>query len=138
MPANKPATTPILLDTCAVITLALEGADHIVPATRALLEDEKTVRYVSTLSIQEIAQKVNRQRLALTEDLLDQILDDLSATILPYGEKHSRRLFGLPLHAEHADPIDRMLICTALVENIPIVTSDRFFSLYNGVKVIPL
>ncbi len=44
------------------------------------------------------------------------------------------RLFQLPLH--HSDPIDRILIATALVEDIPIIGGDRLFKRYTGLKII--
>jgi PIN domain nuclease of toxin-antitoxin system len=44
------------------------------------------------------------------------------------------KLFGLPQH--HRDPFDRMLIATALAEDIPVVTSDRRFKDYRGLRVI--
>jgi hypothetical protein len=34
------------------------------------------------------------------------------------GLRHAYRLFTLPLH--HADPFDRMIIATALVEDVPL------------------
>jgi PIN domain nuclease of toxin-antitoxin system len=34
----------------------------------------------------------------------------------------------LPVH--HNDPFDRMIICQAIIENIPIITYDNKFSLY--------
>lgn len=126
----------LLLDTSCIIRLSHEGAAGVDRRTLALLESEDVTRYVSSLSIQEIAQKVNRGRLAMSEHDIDRVLFDLSAEVLPYTERHARRLYGLPLH--HADPIDRMLICTSLVENLPVVTSDEVFRLYKGVRVLPL
>lgn len=49
-----------------------------------------------------------------------------------YGQ--SLRLFGLP--AYHGDPFDRMLIATALAEDVAIVAGDREFKKYKGVRVI--
>jgi PIN domain nuclease of toxin-antitoxin system len=36
----------------------------------------------------------------------------------------------------HRDPFDRMLIATALAENIPIVAAERSFKRYRALKVI--
>jgi PIN domain nuclease of toxin-antitoxin system len=44
------------------------------------------------------------------------------------------RLFDLPTH--HADPFNRQIIAQALVENIPMVTPDEAFNLYEGLKVL--
>lgn len=43
-------------------------------------------------------------------------------------------MFDLPLH--HRDPFDRMLIATALSEDVPIVSLDSEFKAYWGLKVI--
>ena len=53
---------------------------------------------------------------------------------IPYTARHAMQLFDLPLH--HYDPFDRMLIATALVEGVPVVTGDREFKRYRGLSVI--
>jgi PIN domain nuclease of toxin-antitoxin system len=40
----------------------------------------------------------------------------------------------MPVH--HRDPFDRQIIAQALTEGIPVVTPDRRFSAYQGLKVI--
>jgi PIN domain nuclease of toxin-antitoxin system len=40
------------------------------------------------------------------------------------------------LPAHHGDPFDRMLIATALAEDIAIVARDREFRKYKGLRVI--
>lgn len=58
----------------------------------------------------------------------------IAAAILPFTLQHAYRLFSLPLH--HRDPFDRMLIATALVEDIPLAGSDKEFKKYRGLRVI--
>jgi PIN domain nuclease of toxin-antitoxin system len=57
-----------------------------------------------------------------------------SISSLPFDADHALRLYGLPCH--HRDPFDRMLIATALAEDIPLIGSDRLFKRYKGLKVI--
>lgn len=45
-----------------------------------------------------------------------------------------RKLFELPLL--HREPFDRMLIATALAEDVPLVSIDRQFPKYKGLRVI--
>jgi hypothetical protein len=59
---------------------------------------------------------------------------DLRLRVLPYGAEHAFRRFDLPAH--HADPFDRQIIAQALVENVPVVTPDEAFNLYEGLKVV--
>jgi PIN domain nuclease of toxin-antitoxin system len=99
-----------------------------------LLEDPHTALFISSLSITELAIKSNKGRSALSREDVEEIIDDLKATVLPFGANHALRLFGLPLH--HGDPFDRMLIATALAEEMPIVARDDEFKKYKGLRVI--
>ena len=54
--------------------------------------------------------------------------------ILPFTADHAFRVFDLPMH--HRDPFDRQIIAQALVEKISIVTPDREFVRYEGLRVI--
>jgi PIN domain nuclease of toxin-antitoxin system len=54
--------------------------------------------------------------------------------VLPYTGEHALWLFDVPSHK--ADPFDRQIIRQALVENVPVVTPDEAFGLYEGLKVI--
>ena len=44
------------------------------------------------------------------------------------------RLRDLPLH--HRDPFDRLLIAQALDNDLTLVTHDRAFAAYEGLKII--
>lgn len=59
---------------------------------------------------------------------------DLRLRVLPYTAEHASWLFDLATH--HADPFDRQIIAQALAENVPIVTPDEAFRLYEHLKVI--
>ena len=63
-----------------------------------------------------------------------QAIRDLRLEVIPFGPDHALRMYGLPPH--HRDPFDRMLIATALAEEIPLIGSDRLFKRYKGLKVI--
>ncbi|MBV8706828.1 MAG: PIN domain-containing protein [Acidobacteriaceae bacterium] len=67
---------------------------------------------------------------------IEQIINDLGLTTIPFFVRHAMHLYGLPLH--HKEPFDRMLIAVALAEKVPIVTSDREFVKYSdvGLEVI--
>ena len=49
-------------------------------------------------------------------------------TPLPIDHWHALRVAALPQH--YRDPFDRLLIAQAQIEDIPIVTADPAFSLY--------
>lgn len=52
---------------------------------------------------------------------------------LPISMRHAQVAADVPLH--HKDPMDRLLIGQAAIENMTIVTADNAFSSYN-VKVL--
>jgi PIN domain nuclease of toxin-antitoxin system len=49
--------------------------------------------------------------------------------LLPIRYEHILQLEKLPLH--HGDPFDRLLIAQAKAENLPILTADKMFKLYD-------
>ena len=124
----------VLFDTTALYVAAGVGGVTFTPKVRRLLEDPETVRIVSPVSFSEIAIKANRGLTPLTREHIEKLIIDLDLTVLPITAEHSFRLFGLPSH--HGDPFDRMLIATALAEDVAIVASDREFKKYKGVRVI--
>jgi PIN domain nuclease of toxin-antitoxin system len=63
-----------------------------------------------------------------------QAIGDLRLQVIPFAPDLAFRLYGLPPH--HRDAFDRMLIATALAEDIPLIGSDRQFKKYKGLKVI--
>lgn len=103
---------------------------------RTLLSASSTVRLLSSVSITEIVLKTALGKLNIPEPSLDQLICDLQLTMLPHTPTHARRMYGLPMH--HREPFDRMLIAVALVEDIPIVTSDKDIEKYSdmGLKVV--
>jgi len=101
---------------------------------RALLAADDTDGVVSAISLTEIAVKSGCGKLQMGEAEVREAVRDLRLTMLPFTPQHAYRLFSLPLH--HRDPFDRMLIATALAEEIPLIGSDRLFKRYKGLKVI--
>lgn len=117
----------ILLDTCALLFIALgkgisEAADKAVGASAS-----RGSLYVSPMSAWEIGKGVSRRRLSLPMEPLsffdgfmerfEAKLSDLTPEILI----HSSLMPGEP----HKDPMDRILVATARLKNMILVTSDR-------------
>ena len=124
----------VLLDTTALYVAG--GISDLVftPKVQHLLEDPDTVRLVSPISFIEIAMKSNRGLTPFTHKHLETLVYDLDLTVLPISAEHSMGLFDLPAH--HHDPFDRALIAIALAESVPIVTKDREFKKYKGLRTI--
>ena len=96
--------------------------------------NESTIRELSAVSLSEIAIKTALGKLDWRKENATTALSDLRLRVLSYMATHAYALFNLPLH--HRDPFDRQMIAQALAENIPIVTSDRIFRRYRGLKII--
>ena len=123
----------LLLDTASFIWAA-RIPERLTPQALEVIESPDAKRIISALSISEIAIKHAKGTLIFSrEDVLTAIAD-LGLQVLAYQDDHAFRMFGLPLH--HKDPFDRQIIAQALAEDLPVVTADRSFSLYDGLKVI--
>ncbi len=122
----------VLIDTEVLIS-AYTGAG-MPRKVQALLAEEANEILLSSVSIMEIAMKNGVGKLQMGEAETKQAVRDLRFAMLSFTPQHALRLFDLPPH--HRDPFDRMLIATALTEEIPLVGSDRKFKSYKGLHVI--
>ena len=123
----------LLLDT-AVLIFAVEAPDRLSRRATAALKNPENVRELSSISLAEIAVKSSLGKLSISAPLARQALDDLEVRVLPFTSDHAFRLFELPVH--HRDPFDRQIIAQALSEDIAVVTPDRQFRSYKGLKLI--
>jgi PIN domain nuclease of toxin-antitoxin system len=86
---------------------------------------------LSIASFWEIIIKVQSRKLNLPRPAGPYVLSKLAENrieCLPITIDHLLALEGLPMH--HRDPFDRILIAQSLEENLPVVTSDPWFSQY--------
>ena len=123
----------LILDTVTFIWAA-SAPERLSRAAMSALRKGTAVREISVISLTEIALTQIRGKLSFGKaDALAGVAD-LRLRVLPYGSEHALRLFDLPTH--HADPFDRQIIAQALAENIPVVTPDEAFTLYEGLRVV--
>ena len=123
----------LLLDT-AVLVFAVASPERLSKRAVAALQDPGNVRELSTVSLTEIAVKTTLGKLDISAAIARQAILDLDIRILPFSAEHAYRLFDLPPH--HRDPFDRQIIAQALCEEIPVVTSDKLFGVYRGLRII--
>lgn len=121
-----------LLDTHCLIWFQ-EANPKIPDAVMKLIRNADNIIFFSQLSLYEIAikQKIGKlpQFLATITEVYQQALKD-NFTFLPIDNKHLEAYKNIPLLEEHRDPFDRLLIATAYVENIEVMTGDKNFGLY--------
>ncbi len=112
-----PLSRSLLLDTH--ILLWLRGHHGLLSDGEQRLIDQASVRYVSAVSLWEIAILANLGRVPADERhyTLPQGLE-----LLPLEGRHCRELSSLPLI--HRDPFDRMLIAQARADDLMLLTRD--------------
>ena len=123
----------IILDTVTFIW-AVSTPERLSRAAMSALRKGNAVREISSVSLAEIAVKQTRGKLTFVRADAMAGVADLQLRVLPYTAEHAFRLFDLPTH--HVDPFDRQIIAQALVENVPVVTPDEAFRLYQDLKVV--
>jgi PIN domain nuclease of toxin-antitoxin system len=124
----------VILDTCALLWLA-EGGRRLSAAARKGVGEAPFVAVV-TITGFEIGLKVRQGKLVLpapTTEWLDTILEHHALGVLPLDLRVCVAATELPLL--HRDPCDRLIIATAKLERMPVVTADPRFASY-GIEVI--
>jgi PIN domain nuclease of toxin-antitoxin system len=124
----------ILLDTHALLWF-IEGDSQLSQNAKKLIEDPKNEVYVSHISFFEISIKLKIGKLQLLKSLRGIYDDALTAGIelLDLEFEHIENYQSVPLIADHRDPFDRILIATALHENLSIITIDEKFENYKHI-----
>lgn len=131
----------VLVDTNGLL-FALLTPERLSPRARRVLEDRTSALLWSAASTWEVVVKARLGKLDLGGDVatvLGEQLLRLGMRILPVEQAHSLRVASLPdvdwvdaygSARRHADPFDRLLVAQALVEGLPILTSDDQFDRY--------
>jgi PIN domain nuclease of toxin-antitoxin system len=120
----------LLLDTHTLLW-AMEAPANLSPLAHLLVNDPTNTLLLSSVTLWEVAVKVNVGKLTLLqpfEAFALQAFAKLPAARLPTAIKHGAMLSTLPLH--HRDPFDRMLVAQVLVEQIPIISIDAQLDAY--------
>ena len=119
----------LLLDTCAFIWAADAPAKLSATAT-GLIKDPQNDLTVSVASLWEIGIKLKLNKLHIFANILGliQAAEAQNIEIIPIPPMATHIITTLPMH--HTDPFDRIIVATAMVSNVPVVTIDTAFDLY--------
>ncbi len=128
--------TSYLLDTHVWLWLQTTP-DRIRGEVVDLLADRANTLLLSAASSWEIAIKYRLGKLPLPEPPAEYVPERMrlsGVTALPVEHAHALRVADLPEH--HGDPFDRLIIAQAQLLNVPIVTADGQFGVYE-VDMVP-
>lgn len=102
---------------------------------RSLIENSANEKYVSIVSLWEIAIKYGTGKLDLSDDfdvLFPKQLEINGFEMLPVKIAHLSNLIVLPFH--HRDPFDRLLAAQTIVEKMQIISVDGIFDSYQIIR----
>ena len=119
-----------LLDTHAIIWY-FEDSPELPQKITELIDNPEISIYICSISFWEIAIKINSGKLKLNiafDDLLINI-KNRDFNILQIEDEHLNKLSKLPFL--HKDPFDRLIISSALAEDLTIITIDGNIQKYD-------
>ena len=116
-----------ILDTHAALWF-LNGEKLTTKAKELILNGKN---YVSVVSLWEVAIKMNIGKYSFDGGFsaFRELVDDNGFHVLPIKDEYMKQLFALPLI--HRDPFDRLIIATALVDDLTIITIDENIQKYD-------
>ncbi len=120
----------LLIDTQIIIWALINPEKFSTKAINLLESNDILVSHISLfeIAIKQIIGKLPELDIPIV-DLITQIEQD-GFNILPLQNRHIEDYDAIPIFPEHRDPFDRILLATALSENIPILSADTNFKLY--------
>jgi len=119
-----------LLDT-HVVLWAAENSPLLTDKAKTAILDRRAEKYVSIVSAWEVAIKLGTHKLRLDGGLPEffRMIDDNGFIPLSVEREYLQIIPHLPYH--HKDPFDRLLVATAMTENMTLVTVDDNIHRYN-------
>ncbi|MGG7666141.1 type II toxin-antitoxin system VapC family toxin [Dyadobacter sp. BHUBP1] len=92
--------------------------------------------FVSHVSLLEIAikQKIGKlPDLPISINELEKVILADGFGLIPISAAHIDNYNVIPLHEEHRDPFDRLILATAYSEKMPIISADGNFKIYSEI-----
>lgn len=125
----------LLLDTQAFLWF-VGGDPALSTAARTAIEDGANASFLSMASAWELSIKSSLGKITFTEPFESFLPDQLSRNGFAFFNinwQHVAQVHSLPYH--HKDPFDRLIIAQALVEDMPVVSSDGAFDAYGLTRI---
>jgi len=114
-----------LLDTHAFLWFVMDDK-RISRKAKSIIKDSKNKIYFSAASAWEMAIKVKLERLKIKGDLEPFIIEQLSTNnFIPLSITISHSLYIERMPQIHKDPFDRIIIAQSILEDIPLISTDK-------------
>ena len=119
-----------LLDTHVVLWVA-ENSPSLTEKVKTVILDKNIEKYVSIVSVWEVAIKLGTHKLHIDGGLPEflRMIDDNGFFTLSLEREYLQLIPDLPIY--HKDPFDRLIIATAITENMTLITIDENFYRYD-------
>lgn len=125
----------ILLDTCTLLWLATAQENLSASCVSAIRDSEQV--FVSAISSFEIGLKINKKIIKFSHPLQQWWRQAIKLHGLSELAINSAiASLSTELSDLHRDPADRLIIATAMQNNLAILTPDKHIHAYPNVKVI--
>jgi PIN domain nuclease of toxin-antitoxin system len=127
----------IVLDTHALLWWALDPERLSKAAAGLVRTMERSGGFASAISIWELGIKVQRGQLELplpVDALAARIQEGGVVELLPVDT--ATWLRSLSLDWAHRDPADRVIVATALIRQMPLLTKDGTLHAFSGVECV--
>lgn len=127
-----------LLDT-NIFVYAVQDRDSLNNDVLTILEDYESVFYMSAESVKELIVAYRNKRLLNKQwktayDMVRSITDDYYISILPVDNEVMKTYSTLEINEaeDHKDPSDHIIICQAMTNRMPLISSDHKFLFYKN------
>jgi len=127
----------ILLDTHALLWWALDPRQLSERATATVTEMEERGGLASSISIWELGIKIKQGKLEIgigIEEFARRIERSGVVELVPVDTTIWLRSIALPWL--HRDPADRVIVATALLAGVPVLSRDAALQAFDGVECV--
>ena len=125
----------VLLDTHTFLWFIM-GNERLSKDARACIEDLNNEKYISIVSLWEIAIKTSLGKMGLSgsfETVIPKQLEKNGFEVFGITFEHLVLVSSLPFY--HRDPFDRLIIAQSLVDIMSIIGVDTIFDSYSVSRV---
>ncbi|MDR2543571.1 MAG: type II toxin-antitoxin system VapC family toxin [Treponema sp.] len=119
-----------LLDTHVILWVA-ENSSFLTDKVKTIILDKNVEKYVSIVSAWEVAIKTGTKKILLDGGLPEffRMIDENGFYSLSVEREYLQLIPNL--HDYHKDPFDRLLVATAIAENMTLITIDENIHKYD-------